>query len=108
MEHVTPEQVSHILQQHRQFFHSGHTRNVKFRLEQLRKLADAIRRYERLIMNALHQDLRKNEFEAYTTHDKASQAVDEAQKGEAPPLPSLRQKLYVQGALWNGSDCRPL
>jgi aldehyde dehydrogenase (NAD+) len=36
-------------------------------LEQLRKLADAIRRYERLIMNSLHQDLRKNEFEAYTT-----------------------------------------
>ncbi|WP_342416574.1 aldehyde dehydrogenase [Paenibacillus sp. FSL R10-2782] len=67
MEQLTSEQVSHILQQHRQFFHSGQTRSVEFRLEQLRKLAHAIQRYEQPIMSALFQDLRKNEFEAYTT-----------------------------------------
>ncbi|WP_434784385.1 aldehyde dehydrogenase family protein [Paenibacillus terrae] len=67
MEQLTSEQVSHILQQHRQFFQSGQTRSVEFRLEQLRKLAHAIQRYEQPIMTALFQDLRKNEFEAYTT-----------------------------------------
>ncbi|AET59009.1 putative aldehyde dehydrogenase AldX [Paenibacillus terrae HPL-003] len=67
MEQLTSEQVSHILQQHRQFFHSGHTRSVEFRLEQLRKLTHAIQRYELPIMAALYQDLLKNEFEAYTT-----------------------------------------
>lgn len=56
-----------IVQQQKQFFYSGKTRDVKFRLESLQKLRDAIKRYEPDIMTALKKDLNKSEFEAYTT-----------------------------------------
>ncbi|SFA81422.1 MULTISPECIES: aldehyde dehydrogenase [unclassified Bacillus (in: firmicutes)] len=56
-----------ILQEHKQFFHNGHTKTLEFRLEQLQKLKDAIIRYEKEIITALNKDLRKSEFEAYGT-----------------------------------------
>lgn len=52
-------------QQH--FFAEGHTRPYAFRRAQLCTLKAAIQRYEKSIIEALHQDLRKNEFEAYGT-----------------------------------------
>lgn len=67
MSHWTKEQVEDLLKKHREQFDTGYTRSVDFRLEQLDKLADAIKRHERSIMDALYQDLRKNEFEAYAT-----------------------------------------
>ncbi|MFD1174812.1 aldehyde dehydrogenase [Paenibacillus puldeungensis] len=63
----TLEQVEQILQEHRKKFHSGYTRSVEFRLEQLKKLSDAIRRNEQQLLSALYQDLHKDEFEAYST-----------------------------------------
>lgn len=56
-----------IVQEHRRFFHSGTTRSVTFRLEQLGRLKDAIVRNEKLLFDALHKDLRKSEMEAYAT-----------------------------------------
>ncbi|MHA6531654.1 aldehyde dehydrogenase [Paenibacillus sp. BAC0078] len=67
MNHLTSEQVDQLLQEHRKKFHSGYTQSVDFRLEQLKKLADAIKRNEQSLLSALYQDLRKNEFEAYAT-----------------------------------------
>ncbi|GAB2718164.1 aldehyde dehydrogenase [Paenibacillus thermoaerophilus] len=67
VEGVTPEQVRDILDAHRQFYREGHTRSLKFRLEQLGKLRDAMIRYDRDIKAALHRDLRKSEFEALAT-----------------------------------------
>lgn len=67
MDHWTSEQVDLILQEHRKKFHSGYTRSVDFRLEQLKKLSDAVKRNERDLLSALYQDLHKNEFEAYST-----------------------------------------
>lgn len=56
-----------IVQEHRLFFHSGRTRSVSFRLEQLGRLKDSIERNERLLHDALYKDLRKSELEAYAT-----------------------------------------
>ncbi|WP_058300664.1 aldehyde dehydrogenase [Gorillibacterium timonense] len=67
MKQWTLEQVDEILQEHRKKFHSGYTRSVEFRLEQLKKLSDAIRRNEKQLLEALYQDLHKSEFEAYST-----------------------------------------
>ncbi|MEO3945827.1 aldehyde dehydrogenase [Gorillibacterium sp. CAU 1737] len=67
MEQWTQEQVEAILQEHRTKFHSGYTRSAAFRLEQLQKLSDAIRRHEQELLAALYQDLHKSEFEAYST-----------------------------------------
>lgn len=67
MDNLTSNQVDQILQAHRRYFHNGNTRSIPFRLEQLKKLSDAIRRHEQKLLSALYKDLRKNEFEAYTT-----------------------------------------
>ncbi|WP_159886013.1 aldehyde dehydrogenase [Paenibacillus puerhi] len=56
-----------LLQEHRHFFHSGRTRDLAFRLEQLHKLQESIQREEKHLLAALRQDLGKGEFEAFTT-----------------------------------------
>jgi aldehyde dehydrogenase (NAD+) len=64
---LTAPHIDQLLAEHRQWFSSGITRNPGFRLEQLQKLKDAIKRSEPRIIAALNKDLRKSEFEAYAT-----------------------------------------
>jgi aldehyde dehydrogenase (NAD+) len=59
--------VSSILQEHQAYFQRGITRNVDFRLQQLERLKNGIKKYEQEIIEALYKDLRKPEFEAYAT-----------------------------------------
>jgi aldehyde dehydrogenase (NAD+) len=47
------------------FFQSGATLPVSFRLEQLKKLRAAVVAHDAQIVNALHKDLRKSEFESF-------------------------------------------
>lgn len=49
------------------FFHSGKTQSPAFRIQQLEKLASAIRQYEDRFYTALQQDLRKSREEAWVT-----------------------------------------
>lgn len=49
------------------FFDAGITRSYAFRKGQLNTLKAAIKRHEKSLIEALHSDLRKNEFEAYGT-----------------------------------------
>lgn len=67
MDHLTTQRMDEIIQQHHHFHNSGRTLDIQFRIEQLRKLKEAIQRNEQPIMAALYQDLRKSEFEAYAT-----------------------------------------
>ncbi|NIK78961.1 aldehyde dehydrogenase (NAD+) [Paenibacillus castaneae] len=67
MEAWTNERAEQIIDRHKQFYASGQTRGVSFRLQQLKKLQEAIKRYEQQLMTALYQDLRKSEFESYAT-----------------------------------------
>ncbi|KWX87094.1 aldehyde dehydrogenase, partial [Paenibacillus riograndensis] len=64
---ATSQNVEQMLEESRKFFHTGATRAVAFRLEQLQKLKNAIKRYETRIITALNKDLHKSEFEAYAT-----------------------------------------
>lgn len=50
----------------REFFDRGFTKSYDFRIEQLKKLKNAIKIYEDDIINALKLDLSKPDFEAYT------------------------------------------
>jgi aldehyde dehydrogenase (NAD+) len=59
------EGIEKILQAQRAFFDSQKTRDLGFRIEMLKKLKTAIRANEKRILNALHRDLRKSEFEGY-------------------------------------------
>lgn len=51
----------------KQFFHSGQTRSLAFRREQLQKLERVLRAHESDIEKALYEDLRKHPQEVYTT-----------------------------------------
>ncbi|MEG5014767.1 MULTISPECIES: aldehyde dehydrogenase [unclassified Microcoleus] len=57
--------VSDIIQQQRQFFATGKTKDVDFRLEQLKKLKSAIELNQSRIVDAVKADLGRPEFEAY-------------------------------------------
>ena len=59
--------VVKIINEHKKFFDTGKTKNVDFRIEQLYKLRKAITDNEELIITALHQDLHKSRYEAFTT-----------------------------------------
>ncbi|RJX27347.1 MAG: aldehyde dehydrogenase [Acholeplasma sp.] len=55
------------LDQQREFFQTEATKSYTFRIEQLKKLRQAIITHEQAILDALKKDLNKSSFEAYTT-----------------------------------------
>lgn len=59
--------VDEILKEQKSYFLSGATLDVDFRIEKLKILKSAIINYKEKIVSALKKDLRKSEFEAYTT-----------------------------------------
>ncbi len=60
-------EVVSTLEKHRQYFASNATNSIDFRLEQLKKLRNAITTNENRIMEALAADLNKTGLEAYGT-----------------------------------------
>ncbi len=54
-----------VLQKQREYFREGNTLPVKFRIEMLKKLKEAIKKYEAEIEEALERDLGKSDFEGY-------------------------------------------
>ena len=67
MTQIDSEQVLKILDEHKKYFETGKTKNIDFRIRQLIKLKQAIKANEELIIEAMHQDLRKSRHEAFTT-----------------------------------------
>jgi acyl-CoA reductase-like NAD-dependent aldehyde dehydrogenase len=59
--------VGRLIDEQREYFHSGRTRDVGFRIEMLKKLRRLIVDNEGAIMEALNKDLGKSDFEAYGT-----------------------------------------
>lgn len=57
--------TSQILQNQREYFLTGETKNIKFRIRQLKNLRKAILDNEQNIYNALKTDLGKTEIESY-------------------------------------------
>lgn len=61
------EDYGALIKKQREFFSTGVTKEVDFRMEALKKIRNLIKKYEKEIMQALHTDLNKSEFESYTT-----------------------------------------
>ena len=59
--------IEKIIQNQRKFFNTGKTKDVKFRLEHLKKLKNSIIANEGEIKKALKEDLNKSESESYMT-----------------------------------------
>jgi len=56
-----------LLERQKDYFYSGATRSYKSRKKALTLLKEAIKENESKIMKALHQDLNKSDFEAFST-----------------------------------------
>ena len=59
--------ISDIICQQREFFNTGKTKDIGFRITQLKNLQKAVIDHEAAIIAALKTDLHKSEFETYTT-----------------------------------------
>ena len=57
--------IDSILESQRKFFNSGATLPIKFRIENLKKLYNAVKKYEKEICIALTSDLGKSDFEGF-------------------------------------------
>ncbi len=77
---LTLSPISRIIQQQREFFATGKTKDVAFRLEQLKRLKQAILDNQAAILEAINADLNKPEFEAYATEIGVVREIDYAIK----------------------------
>ena len=62
---MTEQEIRQILEKQHRLFREGATLPVSFRLSQLQKLKDGIRRYEEKLDQALEEDLGKSRMESY-------------------------------------------
>ena len=58
--------IDEIIKKQEFFFNSNATINLDFRIDQLKRLKQAIKNYEKELIYALNTDLGKSEFEAFT------------------------------------------
>lgn len=59
------QNIDKMIERQRKFFQSGATLSVRFRIEMLKKLYGAVKKYEKEIGKALTDDLGKSEFEGF-------------------------------------------
>ena len=77
---LTQVAVSDIIRKQRDFFKTGKTKNVDFRLAQLKTLKQAVFEQQPAIIEALRADLNKPEFEAYMMEVGVLKEIDYAIK----------------------------
>ena len=61
------EKIKRVVTEQRQFFDTQRTYPIEFRLKQLKKLKEQVKRYEDDLLDALYQDLGKASSESYIT-----------------------------------------
>ena len=66
-EELNVEDIKTILDKQNKYFDSQVTKNIDFRIKQLKKLKEGVKKYEDKINQALYSDLGKNKNEAYMT-----------------------------------------
>ncbi|MEH2123963.1 aldehyde dehydrogenase [Nostoc sp.] len=72
--------IGNIIETQRDFFQTGKTKDVNFRIEQLTTLKQAIIEHEQSIVEALKADLHKPELETYLTEISVIKDIDYAIK----------------------------
>ncbi len=77
---LTQPAINEIIRKQREFFGSGKTKDINFRIAQLRKLKQAIVENFEVIAQALKADLNKPQFEAYITEFVVTKEIDYALK----------------------------
>ncbi len=67
VENTPNEKILQIVEAQRGYFHTGATLDISFRKQMLRRLLDALHRWEKPLAEALYADLHKSYEEAYMT-----------------------------------------
>jgi aldehyde dehydrogenase (NAD+) len=101
MVQLVEQEIGDLLKRQRVFFATGQTRDVNFRIEQLKRLRQAVVAYAPRVLEALKADLGKPELEAYVTEVGVLQEIDFALKhirSWAKP-----QKVSVPAQQWPAS-----
>ena len=62
---MTEREIQNLLEKQRNYYKSGATLPIKFRIEQMKKLYGTIKKYETEISEALYADLGKSEHEGF-------------------------------------------
>ncbi len=62
---MTNQEIQNLLEKQRDYYNSGATISVKFRLEQLKKLYSVVNKYQNEINDALKADLGKSHYEGF-------------------------------------------
>lgn len=98
--------ITDLVAKQRAFFQSNATKKVSFRKKQLTKLFKLLQKHETDLLDALYQDLRKHEFEAYSTEyglvmKDLQKAINKVEKWAAPqfvstPLFQFKADSYLQ------------
>lgn len=77
---LTQSPIKEIITQQRQFFATGQTKEIEFRLTQLKRLKQAILENKDSVMEAVKADLNKPALEAYATEIGVVREIDYALK----------------------------
>src|SRR5690606_3436698 len=59
--------IKQIVEKQQNFFHSNHTKDIGFRVEQLKKLKEVLKANEDSLYKAIYADFGKSEFDTYLT-----------------------------------------
>ncbi len=59
--------MKELIHNQRHFFNTHATKDIRFRLQQLRKLKRALQSNEQLLYDAIYEDFKKSAFDTYTT-----------------------------------------
>lgn len=93
-----------LVSKQRAFYKAGRTKDIKFRISQLKKLYNALKEHEADLAEAVHADFRKPEFETYAT--EIALVLDDI-KYILKRLPRLMRKKKVRSNLasWPAKSC---
>lgn len=61
------EEIKEVIEKQRQFYATGQTKSIDYRVQQLKKLKQQVRRYEEELLEGLEKDLGKHRTESFMT-----------------------------------------
>lgn len=93
---IKNDKIAEVVEKQKTFFRTGKTLELKFRLSQLKKLYNAILKYESEIFDAIYLDFKKSTFEIYGTEVAM---VQEEIKYFLKKLPKLMRPEKVKSSL---------
>ena len=105
LENTTPERIQELVEKQRAFYATGTTRNVQWRIGQLKAFNKGLKKWEKPLCDALWQDLHKSYEEAFMTelglvYGEIGEAIHKTKKWakrkkRATPITIRPSKSYI-------------